>query len=83
MVLGTVVFVALAGFWGAGAFGAFGGGAGFDDPGSESAEANAILAGPLGRYAADVVVMFTSPGSTVDDPAFEAAVTTAAERRLS
>jgi uncharacterized membrane protein YdfJ with MMPL/SSD domain len=80
VVLGTLVFVALAGFWGAGAFGAFGGGAGFDDPGSESAEANTILAGPLGRYATDVVVMYTSRGSTVDDPAFEAAVTEAAQR---
>jgi RND superfamily putative drug exporter len=80
VVVGTILFVALAGFWGAGAFGAFGGGAGFDDPNSESAEANEILAGPLGRYATDVVVMYTSPDSTVDDPAFEAAVTESASR---
>ncbi|GAA1255715.1 MMPL family transporter [Pseudonocardia aurantiaca] len=80
MVVGAVLFVALSGFWGAGAFGSFGGGAGFDDPYSESAQANEILAGPLGRSATDVVVMFTSPDRTVDDPAFEAAVTEAAAR---
>jgi RND superfamily putative drug exporter len=80
VVVGAVLFVALSGYWGAGAFGAFGGGAGFDDPYSESAQANEILAGPLGRYATDVVVMYTSPERTVDDPAFEAAVAEAASR---
>lgn len=80
VVVGAVLFVALSGFWGAGAFGSFGGGAGFDDPYSESAEANQLLTGPIGRYATDIVVMYTSPDRTVDDPAFEAAVTEAASR---
>lgn len=80
VVVGTVAFVAFAGVFGAGAFGAFAGGAGFDDPNSESAQANAILAGTLGRNATDVVVMITSADRTVDDPAFEAAVAEAARR---
>lgn len=80
VVAGTVVFVLLGGFWGAGSFSAFSGGAGFDDPNSESARANQILSGELDRFATDVVVMFTHPELTVDDPAYEAAVAEAAAR---
>ncbi|MGH3915760.1 MAG: MMPL family transporter [Pseudonocardiaceae bacterium] len=80
IVAGTLLFVVFGGFWGSGTFGQLAGGAGFDDPYSESARANEILTGPLGRNVADVVVMFTSDNRTVDDPAFEAAVTEAAGR---
>ncbi len=80
VLIGTLIFVVFAGVWGSGAFRQFAGGARFDDPYSESARANAQLAGPLGRNVADVVVMYTSPDRTVDDPAIRAAVTEAAGR---
>src|ERR1051325_4271618 len=74
VVAGTVVFILVAAVWGTGVFGSLTGGSGFDDPHSESARADRVLAGPLGRYAADVVVMYESPTRTVDDPAFAGAV---------
>lgn len=80
VVTATVLYLLFAGIWGSGAFSTFGGGAGFDDPGSESAAANVILAGPLGRHATDVVVLVTSAERTVDDPAFAAAVAGSAAR---
>ncbi|MBB5781686.1 MMPL family transporter [Nonomuraea jabiensis] len=70
IVLGALVFAIGAGGWGAGVLGALGGGAGFDDPGSESVHADNLLAGPLGRYANDVVVLYESDTLTVDDPKF-------------
>ncbi|KIL38078.1 membrane protein [Gordoniibacillus kamchatkensis] len=70
----TAVFIVFAGVWGSGAFGRLTGGAGFDDPGSESTQADELLAGPLGRYAADVVVLYESRDLTVDDAAFAGAV---------
>jgi uncharacterized membrane protein YdfJ with MMPL/SSD domain len=51
-------------------FGRLAGGAGFDDPGSESVHADQLLAGPLGRHATDLVVLYQSDTLTVDDPGF-------------
>lgn len=70
ILLGALLFTVVAGVWGAGVFGRLGGGAGFDDPGSLSAHADRLLAGPLGRHTADVVVLYESDHLTVDDPAF-------------
>ncbi|WP_253767442.1 MMPL family transporter [Goodfellowiella coeruleoviolacea] len=69
-----MLFVVLGGAWGAGAFGAFTGGAGFDDPGAESTHADHLVDGPLGRHVTDAVVLYESDTSTVDDPAFADAV---------
>ncbi|MEV4300281.1 MMPL family transporter [Microbispora rosea] len=70
ILLGALLFTVVAGVWGAGVFGRLGGGAGFDDPGSPSTHADRLLAGPLGRHTADVVVLYESEHLTVDDPAF-------------
>ncbi|TQS31131.1 MMPL family transporter [Microbispora sp. KK1-11] len=70
ILLGALLFTVVAGAWGAGVFGRLGGGAGFDDPGSPSSHADRLLAGPLGRHTADVVVLYESDRLTVDDPAF-------------
>ncbi len=70
VLLGALLFTVVAGVWGVGVFGRLGGGAGFDDPGSPSSHADRLLAGPLGRHTADVVVLYESDRLTVDDPAF-------------
>ncbi|MFF4992604.1 MMPL family transporter [Streptosporangium saharense] len=70
VVIGTLIFTVVAGGWGSGVLSRLGGGAGFDDPGSESVHADEIVAGPLGRYANDIVALYESPDKTVDDPAF-------------
>lgn len=70
----ALAFLAFASVWGTGAFGSLTGGGGFEDPGSESGRADQILAGPLGRYAADVVVIYESKEMTVDDAGFAEAV---------
>ncbi|OPG11515.1 hypothetical protein B1L11_19640 [Microbispora sp. GKU 823] len=70
ILLGALLFTVVAGVWGVGVFGRLGGGAGFDDPGSPSSHADRLLAGPLGRHTADVVVLYESDRLTVDDPAF-------------
>src|SRR4051812_45853546 len=69
-----LVLVVAAGVWGTGVFGRLTG-AGFDDPGSESSKAAEVAAAHLGRDASDIVVLYSSDDSTVDDPAFRDAVT--------
>jgi RND superfamily putative drug exporter len=69
-----LLFLLVGGIWGTGGIGTLSGGGGFDAYGSESVRANALLAGPLGRDQADVVVMYSDPDRTVDDPAFAEAV---------
>jgi RND superfamily putative drug exporter len=66
----TVLFIAIAGVWGSGAFGRLTAGAGFEDPGSESSRAEVLLAGSFERNASDVVVLYEHPSWKVDDPAF-------------
>ncbi len=48
---------------------------GFEDPDSESSRAAEVAVAELGRNSADVVVLYSSPERTVDDPAFRDAVT--------
>ena len=74
VVAAFLAFLVFAGLWGTGVFTAMTGG-GFDDPGSESSRAAAAAEEALGRDAADVVVLYTSPSMTVDDPAYRQAVT--------
>jgi len=64
----SLAFVAFAGIWGTGVFGAMTSG-GFEDPDSESSEAAQLAARDLGRDGADVVVLYRSDDLTVDDPA--------------
>lgn len=71
----AAVFLVFAGVWGTGAFGALSSG-GFEDPDSESYRATAELTAALGRSDADVIVVYSSEQLTVDDAAFEDAVTT-------
>ncbi|WP_159943605.1 MMPL family transporter [Nocardiopsis sp. FR6] len=66
----AVLLAVFGGAWGTGALSALTGGAGFDDPDSESVRADGILAGELGRNAVDVVVLYESDDLTVDDPGF-------------
>src|SRR5829696_8507145 len=69
----ALAFVAFAGVWGTGAFGAMTGG-GFEDPDSDSSRAVEVADRELGRDAADVVVLYRSDDLTVDDPGYQAAV---------
>jgi RND superfamily putative drug exporter len=70
----SLAFVVFAAVWGTGVFGSMTGG-GFEDPGSESSKAAEVAAQKLGRESADVVILYRSDDLTVDDPAYETAVT--------
>nr|MDT0660706.1 MMPL family transporter [Micromonospora sp. DSM 115978] len=70
----AVAFLAFGGIWGTQVFGALTT-EGFDDPASESSRAVARAEETLGRTGNDVVVLYTSTATTVDDPAFRQAVT--------
>jgi len=74
VVVATALFVVFAGVWGTQVFGSLVGG-GFEDPGSDSYRAAKVAADELGRDDADVIVLYRSTDSTVDDPAFQRAVT--------
>ncbi|BCB76557.1 MMPL family transporter [Phytohabitans flavus] len=70
----AVAFMAFGGIWGTQVFGALTT-EGFDDPASESSRAVERAEATLGRTGNDVVVLYTSPSMSVDDPAFQRAVT--------
>ncbi|CAM5236996.1 MMPL family transporter OS=Streptomyces tendae OX=1932 GN=F3L20_15920 PE=4 SV=1 [Streptomyces tendae] len=70
VVVAAVVFTLFAGVWGTRVFASFTGGAGFDDPASESVQADKVLEGPLGRESNDLIVVYEAArggGATVDD----------------
>ncbi|MFJ9695563.1 MMPL family transporter [Kitasatospora sp. NPDC101183] len=73
----ALLFALVAGVWGTQVFGAITGGAGFDDPHSESTRADRVLAGPLGRQQTDLVVLYRSAELTVDDQQFAGKVQSA------
>jgi uncharacterized membrane protein YdfJ with MMPL/SSD domain len=77
VLAGAGVFVVVAAVWGTGVFGSLAG-AGFEDPDSDSARAAEQVNRVFGRHQADVVVLYSSPTLTVDDPAFR----TSAQRTL-
>jgi trehalose monomycolate/heme transporter len=74
VIAASVAFLAVAGGWGTGVFRSLTG-AGFDDPASDSYRAAQRVVAELGRDEADVLVLYSSPYRTVDDPAFRQAVT--------
>src|SRR5258708_2832748 len=68
--------------WGAGVFAQLVTG-GFEDPGSESALANARIAAELGNQNPDVLVLYSSPVLTVDHPSFRDPVAKTVDRLRS
>jgi trehalose monomycolate/heme transporter len=74
MLAGALALVVAAVAWGAGVFDMLSHG-GFDDPDSESVRASERIAEEFGSRDVDVVVVYSSETATVDDPAFEGAVT--------
>jgi trehalose monomycolate/heme transporter len=66
-------FLILGAVWGTTVFGRLVG-SGFDSPGSESFRAAERAEQAFGRQATDVAVIYSSDRTTVDDPAFAAAV---------
>src|SRR5215472_8499057 len=72
----AAVVVAAAAVWGTGVFARLQSGGGFTPPGSQSQQASDLATRAFGRDTADVVVLYRSPGLTVRDPAYRAAVTT-------
>ncbi|MFV2111485.1 MMPL family transporter [Micromonospora sp. LOL_025] len=65
----ALVLVAVGSTWGVGVFGQLTGG-GFDDPASESSRAAERITRELGPQGADLVVLWSSDASTVDQPHF-------------
>ena len=74
VLVGAAVLVGVGATWGAGIFGTLSGG-GYDDPSSQSSAAHARITEVFGPQGDDVVVLYTSPTSTVDDPALKSSVT--------
>ncbi|TDD72715.1 MMPL family transporter [Jiangella aurantiaca] len=79
VLIGALVLVLVGGVWGTGVFGSLTGEAGFDDPDSESVRATATIEDGIGRTAVDVLALYRSDDATVDDQAFESAVTAVAD----
>ena len=75
VLLVAAVVVAAAAVWGTGVFARLQSGGGFTPPGSQSQQASDLATRAFGRDTADVVVLYRSPGLTVRDPAYRAAVT--------
>ena len=73
LLAGAVVMVAAA-VWGTGVFAHLQSGGGFTAPGSQSQRESTIVTHAFGRDTADVVVLYRSPGLTVGDPGYRAAV---------
>ncbi|MFD0969992.1 MMPL family transporter [Plantactinospora endophytica] len=69
-----LVLVAVGATWGTGVFGSLTGG-GFEDPGSESVRTDQRISAELGNQGADLLVLYSSGTSTVDQPAFRDPVT--------
>jgi len=67
------VFVAVAVVWGTGVFGALADG-GFEDPASDSARAEQLIAQTADGPRADVVAIYRDPNGTVDEPGFRSSV---------
>ena len=69
-----IAFAIVGGLWGTGVFNVVSAG-GFNDPDSESARAADRIVSEVGRQDVDVIALYSSKESTVDDPAFRDAVT--------
>jgi uncharacterized membrane protein YdfJ with MMPL/SSD domain len=74
VLIGGIAVVIAAAVYGTGVFGSLSNG-GFEDPGSESYTAQHLQETQFPGRETDLVAMYTSDTMTVDDPAFEQAVT--------
>jgi RND superfamily putative drug exporter len=74
VVVAAVALVIFGATWGAGVFADLAAG-GFLDTGTPSGQARAHIESVFGAQDPDVLVVYTDPAATVDDPAFAAAVT--------
>src|SRR6516165_10773013 len=74
VLLAGAVVMAAAVVWGTGVFAHLQSGGGFTAPGSQSQRESTIVTHAFGRDTADVVVLYRSPGLTVGDPGYRAAV---------
>ncbi|MFG3705066.1 MMPL family transporter [Micromonospora sp. NPDC047670] len=70
----ALVVVAVGSTWGTGVFGQLTGG-GYDDPASESSRAAERITAELGPQGADLVVLWSSDGATVEQATFRDPVT--------
>jgi len=75
----TAAVVAVGVLWGSGIFGALASG-GFDDPASESSRAHARIADAFGPVGDDLVVLYTHPTATADQPALGGPVRSVIDR---
>lgn len=76
VLIGGLVFVAVAAVFGLGVFGSLSNG-GYDDPASESARSLITEHGTFTSHDVDIVVIYSSPSMKVSDPAFQRAVSNA------
>lgn len=74
LVLTAITVLLAAGFFGASVFGHLSNG-GFDDPDSQSAQVAQIVRTDFTTTTTDVMVVYSDPTRTVDDPSFQKAVT--------
>ncbi len=72
--------VAFAGVWGIGVFDSLDDGGSLDDPASESQQLGPRITEEFGRQHVDLIVLYSSPELTVDDPEFRDAVVAATAR---
>src|SRR5215471_1711168 len=80
LIVAAALLVAVIGaVWGTGVFSGLVTG-GFEDPGSESAQAGAQITRTLGSQSPDVLALYSSRAATVDAPAFRGAVEAEAQR---
>ena len=74
VLVAGILFALVGGLWGTGVIPALSAG-GFETPDSDSDRAATRIVAELGRQDIDVVVLYSSPSSTVDDASFRDAVT--------
>jgi RND superfamily putative drug exporter len=80
LVVAAALVIAVVGVaWGTGVFSRLVTG-GFEDPGSESARANAQIARTFGGQSPDVLALYSNPAAQVDAPSFRGPVTAVAQR---
>ncbi len=79
VLAGALAFVAVGVAWGTSVFGSLVNG-GFDDPKSESSQAQQLIDDRIGGVTTDVVVLFRNPAVTVEDPAYRTMVDTAMQQ---
>lgn len=69
VIIAVLLLTVIGGAWGSGVSDKLTQG-GYDDPGSQAAQVDKIIAESIGKQGGDVVVLYTAPaGTTVDDPA--------------